>query len=579
MMARRGWIAVLILLLSALAPARAVERILLFVSDVQVEPNSDLIVTETIRVQAEGREIRHGIRRDFPTSYRRRDGTPVEVGFEVEKVMRDGASEPYTVEGLGNGVRVQIGRAEAYVPLGPHEYSIRYRTTRQVGFFTEFDELYWNATGNGWTLPIEVAEARITLPEPVPFRQTAFYTGPQGARGSDAAVVENRAGHIVFRTTRPLPAANGLSVAAAWPKGVVTPPNSARLAGWWLHDNVTPVVAAAGLALMLGYYAYAWFRVGRDPQRGTVVPLFGPPEGMSAAAVRYVRRMGFDNRAYTAAMLELAVGGHLKIVELAKRKMRIDHLDRGRPVGRAEQAMESRLFAGTKSLALDDDNYKTLREARTALDETLSASYAGKLFRNHFNWSGWGLLASAGVVAVIIFVIFADHMQGADLAWTEIVAALVPVIVLGLAFSAFYFLKAHTVEGRKVVDQIEGFRQYLSVAEEDRLEALNPPQKTPELFERFLPYAVALDVENSWGRRFVGVLATAAAGHAVATSWYSGSYDVTADPAGFADHLGSSFSQTIAAAATPPGSSDGGSGSGGGGSSGGGGGGGGGSGW
>jgi uncharacterized membrane protein len=154
------------------------------------------------------------------------------------------------------------------------------------------------------------------------------------------------------------------------------------------------------------------------------------------------------------------------------------------------------------------------------------------------------------------------------------------VVVFALAFPAFYFLKAHTVEGRKVVDQIEGFRQYLSVAEEDRLEALNPPEKTPELFERFLPYAVALDVENSWGRRFVGVLAIAAAGHAVATSWYSGSYDMASDPGGFADHLGGSFAQTIAAAATPPGSSDSGSsGSGGGGSSGGGGGGGGGSGW
>ena len=117
---------------------------------------------------------------------------------------------------------------------GPHEYVIRYRTTRQIGFFADYDELYWNATGTGWTFAIDSAEARITLPEAVPFRQSAFYTGPQGATGKDAAIVEQRPGHIVFRTTRALPPRNGLTVAAAWQKGVVAPPSAGQQTGWWL---------------------------------------------------------------------------------------------------------------------------------------------------------------------------------------------------------------------------------------------------------------------------------------------------------------------------------------------------------
>jgi uncharacterized membrane protein len=96
------------------------------------------------------------------------------------------------------------------------------------------------------------------------------------------------------------------------------------------------------------------------------------------------------------------------------------------------------------------------------------------------------------------------------------------------------------------------------------------------LFERFLPYAIALDVENRWARRFAGVLAAAGAGPAVST-WYVGNNNWRTDPVGFANHLGGSLSHTIASASSPPGSSDGGSS--GGGSSGGGGGGGGGSGW
>src|SRR5262249_26247829 len=153
-------------------------------------------------------------------------------------------------------------------------------------------QLYWNATGSGALFQIDVAEARITLPAQVPFLQAAFYTGPQGGRGTDAEIVTREPGRTVFRTTRPLPPRNGLTVAATWQKGVVAEPGRAQQFGWWLSDNLGPAVAVAGFLALLAYYAYAFMHVGRDPRHGTVVPLFGPPDGMSAAAVRYVRRMG-----------------------------------------------------------------------------------------------------------------------------------------------------------------------------------------------------------------------------------------------------------------------------------------------
>ncbi len=212
----------------ATTPAAAVERIIRFVSDVAVQKNGDLVVTETIRVEAEGRDIRRGILRDFPTVYTRPDGTRVEVGFHIESITRNGQTEVWSSERVSNGVRTRIGSADRVLPRGQHEYVIRYRTTRQIGFFQGYDELYWNATGNGWTFTIDQAEARITIPDKVPFRQTAFYTGPQGSRDKNATVVEQQPGRIVFRTTRPLPPKNGLTVAAAWEKGVVTPPTTSQ---------------------------------------------------------------------------------------------------------------------------------------------------------------------------------------------------------------------------------------------------------------------------------------------------------------------------------------------------------------
>ena len=159
----------------------------------------------------------------------------------------------------------------------------------------------------------------------------------------------------------------------------------------------------------------------------------------------------------------------------------------------------------------------------------------------------------------------------------DVLPGIAAYILAPLAFLGIHWLQAPTPAGRAIMDRIEGFRQYLGVAEEDRLNALNPPDKTPELFERFLPYAIALDVENRWAKRFAGVLGAAGTGAAVST-WYAGNRDWRNDPVGFANHLGGALSHTIASASSPPGSSERRRLSGGG-SSGGGGGGGGGSGW
>ena len=626
----------LLVVLGALAPAAAQERVLSFLSDVEVERNGDLLVTETIRVQAQGNQIRRGILRDFPTTYTRPDGTRVVVGFAVEAVRRDGAPETYAVESLANGQRIRIGRADQLLANGPHEYVIRYRTTRQIGFFADYDELYWNVTGTGWTFAIDTAEARIRLPERVPFRQRAFYTGPQGARGKDAAVVDDQPGRIVFRTTRPLPPGNGLTVAAAWPKGVVAAPTTAQRADWWLSDNLALVIGGAGLLAVLGFYVFAWLRVGRDPPRGTIIPRFAPPAGMSAAGVRYVDRMAFDNRCFTAAIVELGVNGRLRINGTGTSAV-IESRTGGRPVGPAETAALAKLFATRPSLKLDKSNYEPLGKAKDALNNALAHAYAGKLFANNFVWSAFGLLASIVVIAAVVVALAATY--GGDQASGAIIGTLIPAfpimigaamlqggwrrgphgwwfmlggalaaasaVAIGLIVMAangapvaamaagatawvlaplsalgFHWLQAPTRAGRAVMDEIEGLREYLGVAEEERLEFLNPPDKTPELFERFLPYAIALDVENTWAKRFAAVLAAAATGAAAgaATSaWYSG--NVGNDPVSFADRLGNDLSSTIASASTPPGSDSGGGGSSGGGDSGGGGGGGGGSGW
>lgn len=219
----------LLILLSMAAPAPAQparesgaggERILSFSSDIQVRRDASLDVTETIRIEARGERFQHGLYRNFPTRYRR-GSQWVETGFQVEGVTRDGRPEPWRTEMVDGGVRVWIGDANALLANGSHSYRLRYRTTGQLGFFADYDELHWNVTGNDWPFTVDQAEARIRLPSRVRFGSRAVFTGPAGSRAANATTIAERPGDIQFRTTSPLRPGEGFTVAVAWPKGVV----------------------------------------------------------------------------------------------------------------------------------------------------------------------------------------------------------------------------------------------------------------------------------------------------------------------------------------------------------------------
>ena len=616
------------------------ERIISYFSDVQVAADASLHVTETIRVEAEGQDIRHGIFRDFPTRYQR-SGRTIRVGFDVESVQLDGQPINYSRESLSNGVRIRIGSADSEVSQGEHSYVIRYTTTGQLGFFPDYDELYWNVTGTGWMFRIDSAETRIRLPHAVPFGQRTFYTGPQGSTASDAQVVSESPGQIDVRTTRPLGPHEGLTVAVSWQKGVVTPPPPPSALAQWMEDHGGLAAAIVGLLALAGFYYYAWRRAGRGPVAGTVVPLFQPPDGMSAPAVRYVRRMGFDNRVYAAAIVESGVKGKIRLVEhqegliFKSSKTRIEKTADGGDMDPPVRDMLSSLFQSGDSIEMDKANYRAFQAAKGSLQDGLAETYKGRLFLTNKGWAWAGLALMMAMMALIGAVLLSFDPYGepgsADIAWLavglllvslgvaphgakpggtgwlaiaicaltglgglfflfgtfvvaqgsgEVLAMASPLLALPLVISAFWWMAAPTRDGRQVMDQIAGFERYLSVTEEDRLNVLHPPEKTPELFERFLPYAIALGVENRWADRFSSVLAAAAADpnrqQGQYMGWYVGSQNAWTNPGRFASTVGAALATSVASAATAPGSS---SGSGGGGFSGGGGGGGGGGGW
>ncbi len=206
--------------------ARAAEIIERFDAQIDVAPNGNLTVTETIRVRAEGREIKRGIYRDFPTDYTDSHGNRVRVGFTVVEVMRDGEPEPYFTERRGNGVRVYIGQKDVFLTPDHYTYTLTYRTDRQLGFFDDFDELYFNAIGHGWVFAIERARAIVHLPPGAEVLSTTAYTGRRGESGRDFSTGSGVGGAVVFEATRPLQPGEGLTIVVSWPKGFVAEPTA-----------------------------------------------------------------------------------------------------------------------------------------------------------------------------------------------------------------------------------------------------------------------------------------------------------------------------------------------------------------
>jgi uncharacterized membrane protein len=217
----------------------------------------------------------------------------------------------------------------------------------------------------------------------------------------------------------------------------------------------------------------------------------------------------------------------------------------------------------------------------------LAAWTAGCAFLAVFVYHNWLAARGAGfgkVLGALALTLFALPFFGFEIVglgfFSTAISPLAAVSFAGMVFVNplfYYLLKAPTLAGRRLMDQIEGFKLYLSVAEKERLNLLNPPEKTPELFEKYLPYALALDVENQWSEQFAAVLAQAGAdGRGYTPGWYSGGSSSDVGSTRFVSNLGGAFAGAISSSSSPPGSS---SGSGGGGFSGGGGGGGGGGGW
>jgi len=555
-----------LLALSGVTTASAKElRIENFDAHIDVASNGTIDVIETIRAHFIGAGW-HGLYRSIPVEYVTPQALNYTLFLDVKQVT----------DGSGHNLKFESSRVrhyrklKIYIPNADNSVqtvSIEYTVSDAIKFFEDHDELYWNVTGDEWDVPIQSAQAQIILPSGASNIRATAFTGIYGSRAKDAEI--DVAGNgVEVRTTAPLPYHAGLTVAVAMDKGAIREPTAADEIGRFLRSNWPLFLPVVVFCVMF----YLWWTRGRDPRLRPIAAKYEPPNQLTPGEAGTLVDNAANMRDITASIVDLAVRGYLVIEEVQKdRMLGLMHekdynfiLQKDRSQWGALKAHEQALLdgfftAGTAGETISMDSlqnrfYKTLPVMRSGIFDSL----VSQGFYKRRPDSVRSTYIGAGVVIGALMIwgggAMARAMGNAPVPF--IIGGIVSAIVI-CAFG--WFMPAHTEQGTRALEGVLGFEDFLNHVEADRF---NRTIKTPQMFEKFLPFAMAFGVEKNWSKAFDGIMTQP-------PGWYRGSSGPIFYPVNFTNNLNSMSSRASNVMASAPRSS-GGSGFGGGGSSGGG---------
>lgn len=578
--------AFLVTTLTGVATARSIV-IEDFDAALTVAVNGSLEVVETIRLRFEGQW--NGIQRFIPVDYQAGPSGSYRLRLAVERVT-DAAGAPLRVDRshVGHSLALKIwvpGAADAVRTV-----VIRYRVANALRFFEDHDELYWNITGDEWPYPIGRARAVISLPVAVANVRANAFTGGYGSgeqtvsisidgerrdpdkgftRDAEAAAPAER-GHVVeVAAARPLGIREGLTAAVAWNPGVIRRPTAWERRLAWILDNLgrvglVGVLGAAPLAA-LGLMLSRWLAVGRDPRPGPVVVEYEPPAGLGPAEAGTLVDNSPDARDLMAMLVDCAV----------KRVIRIREVRQAGWFSKAEYAFEllrprsqwtnlttgeQRLLSSMFDAGDEEPGSSGVVETVTSTDLTNSfyvhlpkirgAVFDGLVREGHYRERPDHVLQrylSLALVSAVVLLVGGFGLA----AWIfpGIPGWMVPLTVGSAVLTALVcggfgvVMPARTIKGARTRLAIRGFEEFLGRVDRHRLATL---PLTPELFEKYLPYAMALGVEGRWSRAFEGICKEP-------PDWYVGTGPVgTFEPGGLTQHLAQMGSVTTSAMQSAP---------------------------
>jgi len=506
---RMVYLASFVILLSLLPAVTAFGQdftITKFHSDITINEDSSLFVKETILVEFS--EPKHGIYRDIPFRYSDERGNTIGTPLEVQSVTdHAGKDRKYKTSKKGNVLHIRIGDPKSYVD-GFQTYEINYTVGNVILFFDDHDELYWNVTGNYWWSHIREASASVTLAVEDKSQNlwAACYTGATGSRASQCEF-ETSDNTAEFLTRKNLNPREGFTIAFGWDKGLVSPPSSWKKFLWAIdiRENWVFVLPLLSLIFMINL----WRSKGRDPHvREAVIVRYEPPKYNNAqlapAEVGTLIDEKLDPRDLTSTIVGLAVKGYMKMEESKEEGLLFDSTDYylaktrepDENLSSFERMLMTSVFAGDLPGRMVSDMKNSFY---TKLD-MLKGALFGELVRKKYFLTSPEKVRKYYITAGIMVALAGSltiHLLTPSVG-KGILAGLLSGIPV-LAFSRV--MPAKTTTGVSTYMDIVGFREFMNRAEKDRLERLGDKN----LFSKFLPYAIALDVVDSWAKAFEGI--------------------------------------------------------------------------
>ncbi|SHN71536.1 DUF2207 domain-containing protein [Desulfovibrio litoralis] len=535
-------------------PAFATERITNYSSEIYVNTNGSIDVTENITFTVEGNRIRLGIFRDLPRSYKMY-GRKVDTPVIVQSVMRNGVSENFWVEQSENNLRILTGaeqdRPENRLQHGEHTYTIKWSSQGHIRSFTDYDELYFNVTGNNWDFLIENATATIILPKNLKVKQDAAYIGYTGSTEKFSGVIapDNT---ITFTSPRLLHPTEGLTVAVGFESGIIqgTIKESAYLS--FVNKILEPFypyltlnsfnLLVSGLISLI-FYLIVWIKYGKDESLGAIMPEFTPPKGVSPAVAAVI----WEGRSYdittvlAASMVNLASKGFITISDRTLIRDKNKNIDTLPPEEKTfittafkyTEAIETKTYYEPFNAAVNNYN-KALKSiftqyfiqnkkivafamliqavifiALSVILSSMSAYLLFGIFYMPFFLAIWNIIKRVSwesrikIMIIMYFLIqffalvvkYENMFNVANIVFFAILTS-----IMFINFIFYYLLDKPTLEATRILQHLSGLKMFMEVTDKDKYKLIDV-----SVFETNLPYAIIFGLETTWLSIFLGI--------------------------------------------------------------------------
>ena len=512
------------------------EKILEFKSDIVVNKDASIDITEYIVFQPSTITPRHGLEWQIPYVYSVkafRRSTEINVNkvtyyplFKPEESITNMYSE-FRENGW---LKLRIGQADTYI-TGAHVYIVDY-TLRYSGisYFDENDEVYLNVIGPGWSIPIEDASATVKLPGDI--LEKVCYTGADGSEAEDCTMFDDENGTLTVKPNTTLQPYEGYTFAVKLPKGVLEDTTKEQI---WLA-----IISNIGIVLPLpvGIFLFGFLRKKYKNEKLTVIPYYEPEKDMDSLLSSVLLNSKFNGKHITAVLIELATKGYLKIREYEKKKYEFVKREKdGQDLPKHLKKLFDAIFAYGDIVPL-----KKLTNFYTTANTVHSEAFQHLKERNLISKSSVTKKSLFSILA--IFLIFISVAMSAFFIVNAAVGWLVGIVISGILLFIFSLgIDIRTEDGNKRYYYLLGLKMYINTAEKKRIEFHNDPEKYKEVFEKLLPYAMIFNLEKKWAKEFEDI-------YTQNPDWYEGNFNTF--NAYYLTNSLSTLNSSVVKSSTPP---------------------------